>query len=316
MSLNPTARTWLLRLYPSGWRDRYGDEFEALLEDYPLTPFALVDVLVGALDAHIEPLDANGRIVRMLNRPRRGAIVIFCAYIAFVLAGLSFNQMIEDDLRTLNGPHPDLAAVYYVVAGGAVVALLAVLAGGLPIAFSAIRRAVTSRRWDILLLFAIPPVALVIWLAWTWILLNVIWTSHSHITAHSATGALLFLSWTGIFGLAALASTAAVSIAVSRSELTPRLYRFALAPAAIAALAMAVVLGGVVAWGALIRTDAPPYLSSATTPFHITVSTMWVGQIVVMALATLVVATSLVRGLRARGDDVPAPLGAMSGRQV
>lgn len=312
MSLNPTARTWLLRLYPAGWRDRYGDEFDALLEDCPLTPFALVDVLLGALDAHIEPIDNNGRIVRMLNRPRRGAIVIFCAYIAFVLAGLSFNQMIEDDLRALDGPHPDLAAVYYVVAGGAIVALLAVLAGGLPIAFGAIRRAVTSRRWDILLLFAVPPVSLVIWLSWTWILLNVIWTSHSNITAHSATGAALFLSWVGLFGLAAVASTAATSIAVSRSELAPRMYRLALAPAAVAALAMAVVLGGVVAWGVLVRADVPAYLGSASSPFHVSVGTVWIGQIVVMAIATLVAVAALLRDLRARSDDSPASPASLS----
>lgn len=314
MSLNPVARSWLLRLYPYAWRARYGDEFDALLEDCPLTPFALFDVLLGALDAHIAPLDADGRILRMLNRPRRSAITVFCAYIAFVLAGLSFNQMIEDDLNTLNSPHPDLAAAYYIVAGGAAVALLAVLIGGLPIAFSAIRGALQARRGDILLLFAVPPVALAIWLAWTWILLNVIWTPQSSITIHQTSGAVLFLSWAGLFGLAALASTASVSIAVSRSELAPRQYRIALAPAVVAALAMVVVLGGLVAWGVLIRSDVPAYLNSATTPFRITVSTMWIGQIVVMAIAVLIAATALVRGLRVRGDDLPASLGAMSAR--
>ena len=314
MSLNPSTQSRLLRLYPDAWRERYGDEFGALLEDYPLTPFALVDIVLGALDAHIAPLDANGRILRMLNRPRRSAISIFCAYIAFVLAGLSFNQMIEDDLRTLNGPHPDLAIAYYVVAGGAVVALLAVLAGGIPVAFSAIRRAFTTGRRDILLLFAVPPISLAIWLAWTWILLNVIWAPRSSITVHSANGAALFLSWVGLFGLAALTSTAAVSIAVSRSELAPRLYRIALAPAVVAALAMAVVLGGIIAWGVLVRTDAPTYLSSATSPFQVPTGAVWIGQVVVMAIATLVAAASLVRGLRARGDGAPAPLGAMTAR--
>ncbi len=33
----PVARTWLLRLYPTAWRSRYGEEFAALLDDYPLT---------------------------------------------------------------------------------------------------------------------------------------------------------------------------------------------------------------------------------------------------------------------------------------
>ena len=43
----------LLRLYPPRWRDRYGDEFVAVLEERPLGPFDVADVLLGALDAHL-----------------------------------------------------------------------------------------------------------------------------------------------------------------------------------------------------------------------------------------------------------------------
>ncbi len=43
----------LLRLYPARWRDRYGDEFEALLTERPLGPFDVADVLLGAVDAHL-----------------------------------------------------------------------------------------------------------------------------------------------------------------------------------------------------------------------------------------------------------------------
>ena len=43
----------LLRLYPARWRARYGDEFEAVLEDRPLGPFDIADILLAALDAHL-----------------------------------------------------------------------------------------------------------------------------------------------------------------------------------------------------------------------------------------------------------------------
>jgi hypothetical protein len=43
----------LLRLYPAAWRNRYADEFEALLEERPLGPFDVLDVLIGAVDAHL-----------------------------------------------------------------------------------------------------------------------------------------------------------------------------------------------------------------------------------------------------------------------
>ena len=43
----------VLRLYPARWRARYGDEFAAVLEERPLGPFDVADVLLGALDAHL-----------------------------------------------------------------------------------------------------------------------------------------------------------------------------------------------------------------------------------------------------------------------
>jgi hypothetical protein len=43
----------LVRLYPSRWRARYGDEFAAVLGERPLGPFDVADVLLGALDAHL-----------------------------------------------------------------------------------------------------------------------------------------------------------------------------------------------------------------------------------------------------------------------
>lgn len=43
----------LVRLYPASWRARYGDELEAILEDDPPSPYDTVDLLLGAIDAHL-----------------------------------------------------------------------------------------------------------------------------------------------------------------------------------------------------------------------------------------------------------------------
>jgi hypothetical protein len=48
-----TARSLLIRCYPTRWRDRYGDEFEAVLGERPLGPFDVADILLGALDAQL-----------------------------------------------------------------------------------------------------------------------------------------------------------------------------------------------------------------------------------------------------------------------
>lgn len=43
----------LLAMYPARWRDRYSEEFRAVLESRPLGPFDFADVLIGALDARL-----------------------------------------------------------------------------------------------------------------------------------------------------------------------------------------------------------------------------------------------------------------------
>jgi len=47
------AASVLVRVYPARWRARYGEEFLGVLEERPLGPFDVVDVLLGALDAHL-----------------------------------------------------------------------------------------------------------------------------------------------------------------------------------------------------------------------------------------------------------------------
>lgn len=51
---------FLIRLYPATWRARYGDEFEALLEERPLGPFDVADIIVGAMDAQLRLRGSSG----------------------------------------------------------------------------------------------------------------------------------------------------------------------------------------------------------------------------------------------------------------
>jgi hypothetical protein len=45
----------LLRLYPAAWRERYEPELLALLHDRPVRLRGSVDVVLGAIDAHLHP---------------------------------------------------------------------------------------------------------------------------------------------------------------------------------------------------------------------------------------------------------------------
>ena len=46
---------WLLHLYPARWRERYGEEFGAVLANQRMSPGLVLDVLAGAIDAHLHP---------------------------------------------------------------------------------------------------------------------------------------------------------------------------------------------------------------------------------------------------------------------
>jgi hypothetical protein len=47
-------RGWLLSLYPKGWRELYGDEYEALLDDTEMSPAVVMDILKGACLARLQ----------------------------------------------------------------------------------------------------------------------------------------------------------------------------------------------------------------------------------------------------------------------
>jgi hypothetical protein len=50
----------LLAMYPARWRQRYAEEFRAVLESRPLGPFDVADVVLGAVDARL-------RVPRSIN---------------------------------------------------------------------------------------------------------------------------------------------------------------------------------------------------------------------------------------------------------
>lgn len=60
-------RSLLIRCYPARWRERYGDEFLAILEERPLGPYDVADILLGALDARLR---SRGR--RAVEHHERG----------------------------------------------------------------------------------------------------------------------------------------------------------------------------------------------------------------------------------------------------
>jgi hypothetical protein len=57
-------RALLIRCYPAAWRERYGDEFASILDERPLGPFDVADILLGALDARLRLRDRRAAVTQ------------------------------------------------------------------------------------------------------------------------------------------------------------------------------------------------------------------------------------------------------------
>ncbi|HXM57145.1 MAG TPA: hypothetical protein VOB72_17225 [Candidatus Dormibacteraeota bacterium] len=66
-----------MRLYPRRWRERYGEEFELVLRATPPGGWMVVDVLRGALDAHV-------RAVRLRPWLRRLVLAVCAAIVGWL----------------------------------------------------------------------------------------------------------------------------------------------------------------------------------------------------------------------------------------
>jgi len=253
---------FLIILCPSDLRAAYGAQMAQVFRQCCRDAYArrgmrgvarlwlptLADLLVGAAAEYRALLAQWWTGGSPAHRARASTIIVLCAYSAFVVAGCAFAKMPEHDgVAEATRAHPMIGLAFALTAAGSVVALLAVLAGGLPLTIAALRSARATRRRDIPLLFAVPPLALAAFVGVTVLL--------ERLTHSPSRGAILL--FVGAFVLAVLVSAAAVSAAIARSQVDGRLLSYARAPAALVALAMGAMLASTVIWGLTLHAAAP-----------------------------------------------------------
>lgn len=291
----------LVRLYPRAWRERYEEEFVAMLEQRPASVRDYFDVALGALDAWLAPQVVSEGRVGVISRIRSSVLVVLWAWVGLVVAGVGFQKMTEyDDFAEAARESAAVGAAFDAGVVGAVVALAAVLVGGAPIAICAIRQALVEGRKDVPLLFCVPPLSLAAFTAYTILLVRVVYPALGDATVHVSVNVALFLSLAGVFVLSAVASAASVSAAVGRSEIGERLLRFALVPAVVVALAIVVVLVSTVAWGVFLHAHSPALFAGDDGILSTPTVYTWGAILAVMAGSAGAAVVGVVRGLRAR----------------
>ncbi len=291
----------LVRLYPHTWRERYEEEVLAMLEQRSLSFTDGVNLFFGALDAQLHPhLGTTGmalyeRTLAMFLTLRRSLLTIFCAFIGFVLAGWTFQKMTEyDDFVAVARTHSVVGLSFNLVVIGAVVALLAILVGGLPIVMAVIRSALAHKRRGPLLLLTVPFLTFVVLLG-TIRLLEALHRPGSQLSPVLDRG--LFF---GTLLAVAIASAGAVCFAVARSEVSEKLLRVAVLPSILATLSMVLVLAATIIWGFGLRDAAPQLFAGNDGIVGSSTTGTWLAIVIAMAIATALSTVSLLRGLSAR----------------
>jgi hypothetical protein len=298
--VNRLARR-LVGLYPRAWRERYEEEFVAMLEQRRVSPSDLVDVALGALDSWVRPQVASeGRRTLVVSKMRTSLLAVLWAWIGFVVAGVGFQKMSEYEDFVGAARENQVVGLSFEAAVAGAVALAAVVVGGAPIALSVVRQAFAEGRKDVPLLFRVPLFSAAAFVGYLLVLMRVVYPALGSLAVHDSVNVALFLSVVGAFVLAAAASAGAVSVAVSRCEIGVRFYRFALFPAALATLAMGVVLVATVFWGLALRAQAPALFSGDEGILATPTAATWLVIVVAMGLCGCAALAAVVCGLRAR----------------
>jgi hypothetical protein len=284
----------VLVLYPPRWRDRYGEELASLLTDiaaaspWPARAGLVADAASGALGARLNP--PGGRT--MPDRIRGSVAMVACAVVVFTIAGAGFQKMTEyPDFHAAANQHAAVGASFDILRAAAILAGVAVLAG---------------RRADLIRLLAIPPAAVLGWLAIVEIVVRLFRHPQVHSAANIATVAAITL-----LGAAAAAACAWAAVAILRqADLAPRLLRPQVVPMAVLTVCMAVVTGADISWGLALRTADGALFHSDNGLVATSLPPSWAAGVVVLAAATVLTAAATLRAareLRAPAQQMPPP---------
>jgi len=254
----------------------------------------------------------------MQQTVRRSMITTFCAFVLFGVGYVAIGR-VADPVEPFNAVarlHPVIGIAFAIFTYGGVLAFLVIVLGGLPILFTAIKRALPGGLPGILRLFVIRPklalkllgAALLIaacslgFLLATEAIFSPPQPCTPGICVTSQPLILIILGFAAILGVVALpvfvilAITTSLSQAVLRSEFSAAMLRFALFPMATTTFIMACATIAAAFWAASLWIVAPQFAASDAGLGN--GQTVWVIAIVLaMAFATILSATGLRNGL-------------------
>lgn len=289
-----------LRLYPLAYQRRYGDEMRALIEDQPPRARAVLDLVRGALLAHLRPADAPAGAVDAADRVRATTSGVLMCWVFFAAAGLGFYKTTEDHPFSLAGhAHPLLAVAHMGVQAVALAASGMVVLGALPLICAAIARVRRERMaWRTVALPVLPLIVFGVLTAGFLALARAHGTGHPT-TAGYAAGAVWMIA--GL--VCAAACVLACRAVLFATPVAPPGLRVALVSGAIVTTAMFLIAAATAIYAVALILDAGSLAAEPNGPFQVlSVSASLTVLAIVMVLAAGLAATATRRGWRVRAQ--------------
>jgi hypothetical protein len=285
-----------LPLYPLGFRRRYEPEMLALLEDQPVGALGLLDLVWGAVRAHIRPPGSLAAQVSPEERARLSASGVLLCWVLFAAAGFGYYKTTEDVPFSRAGhAHALLGVAHAAVQALALIGSGAVLLGAGPLIALALARARREPVWR-----------RVVWRA-VWPVLGFLGLSAGVVVlAHSGSGGAAGTSGHGLgiaWSLLGLGCGVACGLACRRAllelEVPARWLRNALVWATVAAATMGLMAVMVAIYAAGLLSDAAGLASVANGPFGlVSVGVSLIAQLAAMTVLGALAAAAAVRGWR------------------
>jgi hypothetical protein len=278
---------WLLGLYPRAWRDRYEEEMLALLEEHKVTPATIADLLMGALDANLNYNGFTEGMASMVNRLRSGIVMIFCAFMIYGV-GWSMLQRLTDPMNqftAISKFHPEFGALFVADFIVGCLSFLALLAGGLPVFFISVKRAIKNKQKNILIPFSIAVSCLILSVLATALLAN--WQHIGYAMTHmyAFVGGYLIL-----FVILLITGTTAVSLMISRTDFQLSELKFVFIPEIVILFCMVVSVVSSTILLITITAHAPQLFNTQDVG-----SPMFITGLLFMALGTIFASIGMKR---------------------
>jgi hypothetical protein len=262
-----------------------------LLDETPASIATTVDLLRGALAAHLRPLATSAPATRA-----RGTIAhVLGCFSVFCVFGLGFAKTTENYDYTEH-VHPLLGVSRSVILNGAIVAAGALALAAAPLAVASLARARRTRDPGLMKLIAVPPVAIVVFAGSVGLL--VLWLNAHHHRA--GVGGWLLLGLCAVCAAAGgFACWAAPRAIMRRIDIPRSAFALSVPAMALVALCMAVIALATGVFLIGILADAPHVGSTGNGPGQlINVTTSIAIQLAAMLILGAVSVLSAARGLR------------------